>query len=157
MSHQSSPVPRKFHINFVWIKAHPLPPRPEDESLRCPSVALRHPRYVAPRPKIFHFQKKVYIPESSCGKGSVGVQAFHAAQVFWKVDTSAVPIVGKILLSLSTNCKAKPSDACHAIWQCISQEPGLSIWKAITRCPPVGSVITSRRGGFTRLSAVVAV
>lgn len=46
-------------------------------------------------------------------------------------------------------CKAKPDDACNAIWQCISQTPGLSALKAMTMYPPAGSKATSLRGGLS--------
>jgi len=37
-------------------------------------------------------------------------------------------------------------------WQCASQTPGLSFWKAMARNPEAGSIATSRRGGLERFS-----
>lgn len=44
-----------------------------------------------------------------------------------------------------------PALACHAMWQCMSQAPGLSGLKAIAIYPPAGSSTTSRRGGLVKL------
>lgn len=55
--------------------------------------------------------------------------------------SKAVVSVNVLIISLSdsTNCNAKPSLACQAMWQCKSQDPGLSILKAIAKWPNPGS------------------
>lgn len=49
----------------------------------------------------------------------------------------------------SSTCMARPSDACRAMWQCMSQEPGLSVLKAMMTKPLRGRSTTSRRGGLS--------
>lgn len=46
---------------------------------------------------------------------------------------SVVGMAPTISLSLSTNSSAKPPDACQAMWQWVSQVPGLSSLKAMAR------------------------
>lgn len=46
---------------------------------------------------------------------------------------SVVGIAPTISLCRSTNSNAKPPDACHAMWQWVSQVPGLSSLKAMAR------------------------
>jgi len=55
-------------------------------------------------------------------------QAAHSS-----LDSAVFVILTAIASWLSTNCIERPCEACHAIWQCISQEPGLSLGKAIAR------------------------
>ena len=60
------------------------------------------------------------------------------------------------LLWRSRICNAKPLEAWKAMWQCISQMPGLSVLKAITTWPPFcGSMTTSRLGGFVKLKVAL--
>lgn len=47
-------------------------------------------------------------------------------------------------------CRARPAEACCAMWQCMSHEPGLSALKAMTMKPLAGISTTSRRGGLSR-------
>ena len=58
-------------------------------------------------------------------------------------------------LLLSTNSNESPWLACHAIWQCRIQVPGLSKRNAIARWPNAGRTAVSRRGGLIVLKAPV--
>src|SRR5436190_3840915 len=75
---------------------------------------------------------------------------YHLSQ-FLQVSFKAVRFCRTIRSVFSKICSARPEDACHAIWQCMSQTPGLSALKAIIRYPPAGRSATSRRGGLSRL------
>lgn len=46
---------------------------------------------------------------------------------------------------------ASPADECQAMWQWMSQAPGLSARMAMARKPFAGRRATSRRGGLSKL------
>lgn len=81
--------------------------------------------------KLIQHLRDPQIPESSCLM--TWLNEPQAEHVFCTAVWSAVGMAPTISLCLSTNSSAKPPDACHAMWQCVSQVPGLSSLKAIAR------------------------
>lgn len=75
------------------------------------------------------------IPESSCL--TTWLNEPQVWQVFCTAVWSVVGMAPTISPCLSTNSSAKPPDACHAMWQWVSQVPGLSSLNAMARyyCP----------------------
>ena len=124
------------------VKASTAPPQPLTPSISySPSFILRRR------------QSLPHIPESSWN--SLGFHQFmvlllHLSQF---AHTLAISFGFFTTMSffLSNICSARPEEACQAMWQCMSHDPGLSALKAITRKPPCGSRATSRRGGLVRV------
>lgn len=76
-----------------------------------------------------------------------------------------------MVLLLSRNCTPRPSETClrpeldsyikgtriltktyQAIWQCMSQAPGLSVGNAMTTQPPPGRNVVSLLGGLLKFN-----
>jgi hypothetical protein len=111
-------------------------------------------------------------PESTCSAGCF--ELYHASQALQFGEILLRSMCLLISDPLSKNWTANPAPTCQAyrmlvisylslpevrtIWQCISQAPGLFVWKAITNHPPGGSIATSLVG-FSKfrlaISAVV--
>lgn len=96
-------------------------------------------------------------PLSFCLNGIEGTYLLQLLQVFLKSlpDTND-PYAPGISAGLSKNCSDRPPPACHAMWQCMSHAPGLSVWKAITLQPEAMRVTTSLRAGFWKLSLLTS-
>jgi hypothetical protein len=112
-------------------------------------------------------------PESICSVGCF--ESYHASQALQFGEILLRSMCLLISDPLSKNWTASPAPTCQAyqtlvdsylslskvltIWQCISQAPGLFVWKAITNQPPGGSMATSLLVGFSKfrlaISAVV--
>lgn len=88
-------------------------------------------------------------PESPCSQGMCGDQRFQALHV--SSNTALSSPARRMDFLLSKTSSAKPCEACHAMWQCTNQTPGLSSLNAMARYPPAGRVAVSRRGGLTML------
>lgn len=81
--------------------------------------------------RLIHHLPDPQIPESSCL--TTWLNEPQDRHVFFTAVWSVVGMAPTISLCLSTNSSAKPPDACHAMWQWVSQVPGLSSLKAMAR------------------------
>jgi hypothetical protein len=104
------------------------------------------------------FSQAGYVPVVLLRPGHQFLQSlFHASQFVQTCSASLMAfdvLWGQRLFASacrSSICMDSPPEAWYAIWQCISQLPGLSALKAMTTKPFLGSRTTSRLGGFIKV------
>src|SRR3569833_1084981 len=104
---------------------------------------------------------RLQIPESSGSCVAVDEDFTHLFQLLHNVAASSMTgLPGGHILAASAwrsrICKARPFEACLAMWQCRSHDPGLSALKAMMIKPLAGINTTSRRGGLNRFRRMLA-
>jgi hypothetical protein len=104
------------------------------------------------------FSQAGYLPVVLLRPGHQFLQSLYHVSQFLQTRSASLMafdlLWGQMLFASacrSSICMDSPSEAWYAIWQCISQLPGLSVLKAMTTKPLLGSRTTSRLGGFIRV------